>query len=152
MLVARFCYGDNMTVIKEGSQVALNFNLKFDDGVQVDSNDGLEPVEFVQGDGILLDVIEAALIGKKADDSFSVTVPPEQGYGYADPNQIIEIPVSDVPEEARMAGGVMTAIDESGEQHVVMVVEVLDKIAKVDFNHPYSGRTLCYDITIISVK
>jgi len=141
-----------MTVIKEGSQVALNFNLKFDDGVQVDSNDGLEPVEFVQGDGILLDVIEAALIGKKADDSFSVTVPPEQGYGYADPNQIIEIPVSDVPEEARMAGGVMTAIDESGEQHVVMVVEVLDKIAKVDFNHPYSGRTLCYDITIISVK
>ena len=141
-----------MTVIKEGSQVALNFNLKFDDGVQVDSNDGLEPVEFVQGDGILLDVIEAALIGKKADDSFSVTVPPEQGYGYADPNQIIEIPVSDVPEEARMAGGVMTAIDESGEQHVVMVVGVLDKIAKVDFNHPYSGRTLCYDITIISVK
>ena len=141
-----------MTVIKEGSQVALNFNLKFDDGVQVDSNDGLEPVEFVQGDGILLDVIEAALIGKKAGDSFSVTVPPEQGYGYADPNQILEIPVSDVPEEARMAGGVMTAIDESGEQHVVMVVEVLDKIAKVDFNHPYSGRTLCYDITIISVK
>ena len=141
-----------MTVIKEGSQVALNFNLKFDDGVQVDSNDGLEPVEFVQGDGILLDVIEAALIGKKAGDSFSVTVPPEQGYGYADPNQIIEIPISDVPEEARMAGGVMTAIDESGEQHVVMVVEVLDKVAKVDFNHPYSGRTLCYDITIIRVK
>ncbi len=141
-----------MTVIKEGSQVALNFNLKFDDGVQVDSNDGLEPVEFVQGDGILLDVIEAALIGKKAGDSFSVTVSPEQGYGYADPSQIIEIPISDVPEEARMAGGVMTAIDESGEQHVVMVVEVLDKIAKVDFNHPYSGRTLCYDITIISVK
>ncbi len=141
-----------MAVIKEGSQVALNFNLKFDDGVQVDSNDGLEPVEFVQGDGILLDVIEAALIGKKAGDSFSVTVSPEQGYGYADPSQIIEIPISDVPEEARMAGGVMTAIDESGEQHVVMVVEVLDKIAKVDFNHPYSGRTLCYDITIISVK
>ena len=141
-----------MTVIKEGSQVALNFNLKFDDGVQVDSNDGLEPVEFVQGDGILLDVIEAALIGKKAGDSFSVTVSPEQGYGYADPSQILEIPASDVPEEARMAGGVMTAIDESGEQHVVMVVEVLDKIAKVDFNHPYSGRTLCYDISIISVK
>ena len=152
MLVARFCYGDNMTVIKEGSQVALNFNLKFDDGVQVDSNDGLEPVEFVQGDGILLDVIERTLMGKKAGDSFSVTVPPEQGYGFADPNQILEIPLSDVPEDARKAGGVMTAIDESGEQHVVMVVEVLDKVAKVDFNHPYSGRTLCYDITVIGVQ
>ena len=34
-----------MTVIVEGSQVALNFNLTFDDGTQVDSNEGLEPVE-----------------------------------------------------------------------------------------------------------
>ncbi len=141
-----------MTVIKEGSHVALDFNLKFDDGVQVDSNDGLEPVEFVQGDGILLDVIEGVLMGKEAGDSFSVTVPPEQGYGYADPNKVIEIPLSDVPAEARMAGGVMTAIDEFGEQHVVMVVDVLDKVATVDFNHPYSGRTLCYDISVISVK
>ena len=51
-----------------------------------------------------------------------------------------------------MAVGVMTAIDESGEQHVVMVVDVLDKVATVYFNHPYSGRTLCYDISVISVK
>jgi len=147
-----FCNGNNMTVIIEGSQVALNFNLTFDDGTQVDSNDGLEPVEFVQGDGILLEVIEEALIGKKAGDNFSITVLPEQGYGYADPSQIMEIPIDDVPTEARVAGGVMTAIDDAGEQHIVMVVEVDGDLAKVDFNHPYSGRTLCYDITVVSVK
>lgn len=141
-----------MTAIIEGSRVALNFNLTFDDGVQVDSNEGLEPVEFVQGDGILLEVIELALMGKSAGDQLSVTVTPEEGYGYADPSQIIEIPSQDVPEEARFAGGVMTAIDDAGEQHVVMVVDVEGDTAKVDFNHPYSGRTLCYDITIISVK
>lgn len=138
--------------IVEGSEVALNFNLTFDDGTQVDSNEGLEPVEFVQGDGILLDVIEAALMGRCAGDTFSVTVSPEEGYGYADPNQIIEIPINDVPVEARVAGGVMTAIDDSGEQHVVMVVDVFDDVAKVDFNHPYSGRTLCYDISVTKVK
>lgn len=141
-----------MTAIVEGSRVALNFNLTFDDGVQVDSNDGLEPVEFIQGEGILLEVIEAALMGKSSGDHIDVTVSPEDGYGYADPSQIIEIPTKDVPEEARVAGGVMTAIDDTGEQHVVMVVDVEGDTAKVDFNHPYSGRTLCYDITIISVK
>ena len=111
-----------MSVIIKGSQVALNFNLAFDDGTQVDSNHGLEPVEFVQGDGILLEIIEGALLGKKAGDSFSITVLPEQGYGYADPNQILDIPIDDVPEEARKTGGVITAIDDSGEQHVVMAV------------------------------
>ena len=135
-----------------GSEVALNFNLTFDDGTQVDSNEGLEPVEFVQGDGILLEVIETALMGKCAGDNFSIVVSPEDGYGYADPNQIIEIPINDVPADARVAGGVMTAIDDSGEQHVVMVVAVFDDVAKVDFNHPYSGRTLCYDISVIKVK
>ncbi|PCJ32984.1 MAG: peptidylprolyl isomerase [Moraxellaceae bacterium] len=141
-----------MTAIVEGSRITLNFKLSFDDGTPVDSNEGLEPVEFVHGDGILLAVIEDELLGKEAGDHISVTVTPEQGYGYADPNEIIDIAIEDVPEDARFAGGVMTAIDEAGEQHVVMVAEVLGDVAKVDFNHPYSGRTLCYDITITSVK
>lgn len=143
---------EDMTQITDGSRVALNFNLTFDDGTQVDSNDGLEPVEFIHGDGILLEVIEEALLGKEAGDHLSVTVEPEQGYGYADPTQIVDVPIADVPEEARQAGGVMTAIDDVGEQRVVLVAEVNDDMARVDFNHPYSGRTLCYDITIVSVK
>jgi len=141
-----------MKTIQDGDTVALNFKLTFDDGTAVDSNDGMEPVEFVQGEGILLPAIEAALLGKVAGDNIQMSIPPEEGYGFADPSQIQQVDIADIPDEARHAGGVMTAIDDAGEQQVVMVVGVNDDKAEIDFNHPYAGRTLCYDVDVVSVK
>lgn len=141
-----------MKTIAEGSRVRLNFVLRFSDGVFVDSNEGLEPVEVVIGDGILLESVENALLGRVKSERIKVTIEPEDGYGYADPGLIMEIPLSDIPPESRQAGAAMTAYDEDGEQKVVLVTEINGDTAKVDFNHPYSGRTLCYDIDIVDVK
>lgn len=141
-----------MKVITEGSCVRLNFELRFSDGVFVDSNEGLEPVEVVIGDGILLEAVEKAVLGKSKAERVNVTIEPEQGYGFADPNLIQEVPISDVPEESRFEGAAMTAYDEAGEQMVVMVTQVSGDKATVDFNHPYAGRTLCYRLDIVNVK
>lgn len=141
-----------MKTISEGSRVRLNFELRFSDGVFVDSNEGLEPVEVVVGDGILLESVEQAVLGKSKAERIKVTIEPEQGYGFADPNLIQEVPLSDIPEESRFPNAAMTAYDESGEQKVVMVSKVEGDTATVDFNHPYAGRTLCYTIDIVDVK
>ncbi len=141
-----------MKTIAEGSRVRLNFVLRFADGVFVDSNEGLEPVEVVIGDGILLEAVENALIGKVKSERIKVSIEPDDGYGYADPGLIMDVPLSDIPEESRQAGAAMTAYDEDGEQKVVLITEINGDTAKVDFNHPYSGRTLCYDIDIVDVK
>ena len=141
-----------MRTITVGDRVRLNFELRFSDGVFVDSNEGLEPVEITIGDGILLDAVEDALIGKSKSESLQIEISPERAYGFADPNLIIEIPLSDIPEEVREPGAAMTACDEVGEQKVVMVVEINGDTAKVDFNHPYAGRTLCYQLEIVDVK
>lgn len=141
-----------MKTIAVGSRVRLNFELRFSDGVFVDSNEGLEPVEVVIGDGILLEAVEQALIGKSKAESLKVTIEPEQGYGFADPGLIVDIPLSEIPKESRKAGAAMTAYDDAGEQKVVMVTEINGDSAKVDFNHPYAGRTLCYRLDIVDVK
>ncbi len=141
-----------MKVITEGSRVRLNFELRFSDGVFVDSNEGLEPVEVVIGDGILLEAVEQALLGKSKSEGIKVTIEPEQAYGFADPNLIQEVPLTDVPAESRHEGAAMTAYDEAGEQMVVMVTGVAGDKAMIDFNHPYAGRTLCYQLDIVDVK
>ncbi|MCG8672802.1 MAG: FKBP-type peptidyl-prolyl cis-trans isomerase [Pseudomonadales bacterium] len=140
-----------MKTIAQGNRVRLNFELRFSDGVFVDSNEGLEPVEVVVGDGILLESVEKAILGKSKAERVIVTIEPEQGYGYADPNLVQQIPLSDIPEESRSAGAAMTAYDEDGEQKVVLVTEINDDVATVDFNHPYAGRTLCYTLDIVDV-
>lgn len=141
-----------MRTIAEGNRVRLNFELRFSDGVFVDSNEGLEPVEVVIGDGILLESVENALLGKTKSERVKITIEPDEGYGYADPGLILEVPLADIPKESRQPGAAMTAYDEDGEQRVVLITEVCGDHAKVDFNHPYAGRTLCYDIVIVDVK
>ncbi|MCG8316315.1 MAG: FKBP-type peptidyl-prolyl cis-trans isomerase [Pseudomonadales bacterium] len=140
-----------MKVIAEGSRVRLNFELRFSDGVFVDSNEGLEPVEVVIGDGILLESVESALLGHAKSESIRVEIEPDKGYGYADPNLIVEIPLTQIPKELQQPGAAMTAYDEDGEQKVVLIAEIAGEVAKVDFNHPYAGRTLCYRIDIVAV-
>lgn len=137
-----------MDVVTEGCLIRVDFELRFADGTFVDSNEGLYPVEAYVGDGILLEAVENALLGKKVGDKVKVIVPPEDGYGFADPNQIMDIPLSDLPEDARSVGSAITAHDDDGELKVVIVTEMSDGVAKVDFNHPYAGRTLHYDITV----
>ncbi|MCG8317462.1 MAG: FKBP-type peptidyl-prolyl cis-trans isomerase [Pseudomonadales bacterium] len=140
-----------MKTITEGSRVRLNFELRFSDGVFVDSNEGLEPVEVVIGDGILLESVESALLGHSKSERIKIEIEPEQGYGYADPNLMEEVPLSDIPEELRHPGAAMTAYDQDGEQKVVLISDVKGDVAKVDFNHPYAGRTLCYRLDIVDV-
>ena len=54
--------------VGEGTRVVLNFSLSLEDGSEVDSNFGNDPVEFVIGDGNLLPGFERHLFGMTAGD------------------------------------------------------------------------------------
>ncbi len=48
-------YPDAMNIeIQTNTRVTLNFSLSLEDGEEVDSNFGAEPVSFVMGDGSLI--------------------------------------------------------------------------------------------------
>lgn len=137
--------------ISADSTFLVNFKLRFNDGTDVDSNDGLEPVRVNLGDGILLPSLEERLLGLKAGDQITVTLPPEDAYGFADPNEIISVPVAELPPNVTAVGDSLVAEDDYGEQKVVLVTEINGKTAKLDFNHPYAGRTLVFDIEVIEI-
>lgn len=141
-----------MVKVEMGSRIRLNFELRFSDGVYVDSNHGLEPVDVIVGDGILLEAVESELIGKTVNDLIHLTIPPDDGYGFADPSLIEEIPLDSLPPESRKVGAALTAYDDEGQERIVMVTEIDDDVAMVDFNHPYAGRTLCYQLEILDIK
>lgn len=137
--------------ITENSSLLVNFKLRFDDGTDVDSNEGLEPIRLDLGSGILLPALEEKLIGLKAGDQIQVTLPPEDAYGFANPNEIVKVPVSDLPPDVKAVGDSLVAEDDYGEQKIVLVSEINKKTATLDFNHPYAGRTLVFDIDVLEI-
>ena len=64
--------------VSEGTRIFLNFSLSLEDGSEVDTNFGGEPVDFVFGDGSLLPGFEHLLLGMSAGQRNVFTVLPDR--------------------------------------------------------------------------
>jgi len=140
-----------MTKICDGSDIELYFQLRFEDGTVVDSNRDGDPASCKIGQGVLLAAIEDALLGMSPGDKKNLVLLPDEGYGPADPNAFILVPKEQLPEEAHEIGKSLKAEDESGERRNAIVTEINDKTIKLDMNHPYAGRTLIFDLEVVTV-
>jgi FKBP-type peptidyl-prolyl cis-trans isomerase SlyD len=146
-----FIHEGNM-IISEGKTVAITYTLTLNNGETVDSNVGEEPLTYTQGEEQLIFGLEQALIGKKAGDTFKVSVPPEDGYGTVSEEALLEVPLEHLPEDARQPGAMLTAVGPEGQELQGLVTGIGEKTATLDFNHPLAGEMLHFDVTILSVK
>jgi len=137
--------------VEAGRKVSIEYTLTLDDGKKADSNVGGEPLVFEQGAHQILPALEEALAGMKVSESRKVTLPPDKGYGAVMPQLIQEVDPKLIPEEARVAGAELAAEDEQGNRHFARVHEVREDKILVDMNHPLAGRTLHFDVKILSV-
>jgi FKBP-type peptidyl-prolyl cis-trans isomerase SlyD len=136
--------------IKEGSRVQLEYTLTDSAGAVLDSNKGGEPFSYTQGQKQIVPGLESALVGKRAGDVAKVTVNPEDGYGKVDPKAQIEVGRERVPPDIKV-GSELTGRDGNGTTRAVRVKEIKEKIVVLDLNHPLAGKTLVFDVRVLSV-
>jgi peptidylprolyl isomerase len=104
------------------------------DGEEVDSNMGKQPMEVKLGGGGVIPGFEAALMGMAAGDTKTVTIAAADGYGAVDPQRVQLIPKDSLPEGVEVGAQL-----QSSEGQLVVVKEITDEGAKIDFNHPLAG-------------
>lgn len=139
-------------IISEGKTVSIIYTLTLDDGETVDSNVDGEPLVYTHGEEHIIAGLEQALAGKMAGDKVQVSVQPEDGYGPASEDAIIEVPKQQIPPEAQVLGAQLTAVGPEGQEIQGVVVLLEDKTATLDFNHPLAGEVLHFDVTIVGVE
>ena len=138
--------------VKDGNTVRVHYTGTFSDGEVFDSSREREPLEFTIGDGSLIPGFEDALLGHKAGDRFTVTIPADDAYGEHLEELLMEVPVSEVPEDIKPEVGMMLQIATDEGDMEVQIVEVNDKAVVLDANHPLAGEDLTFDIEVIDVK
>ena len=138
--------------ITTGSVVASDYTLTDDDKDIIDSSTGSEPLAYIQGEGQIVPGLEKAMEGKKAGDSFKVSVSPEEGYGVHDPENISVVPADQIEGGDELEEGMQLHTEgEFGEQ-TVLITKVDGNEVTIDGNHPLAGMTLHFDITIREVR
>ena len=134
------------------SFVALAYELTLDSGEVVDSSTAENPLTFVFGVGQIIPGLERELEGLKEGDKKKVKVAPEDGYGRRDDGLIQKIPRASFPSEVPLEKGlVMTADTPHGSTNFT-IVSFTDDEVEVDFNHPLAGKSLNFDITVVTVR
>ncbi|MBT5072035.1 MAG: peptidylprolyl isomerase, partial [Porticoccaceae bacterium] len=78
--------------IKENSAVSFHYTLTDDEGQQLDSSAGKEPLAYLHGAGNIIPGLENALEGKSIGDSMTVAVSAAEGYGEVQTELIQEVP------------------------------------------------------------
>ena len=147
LLCVALASAETPDVIADGSTVAIELTLRADDGTVLQTTVGKEPLIYHPGRDELLPELEKALVGLKKNDSRTIALGAEQGFGPVDPNAFETVPRDVVPEESRVAGTALMASDGN----MVRVHEVRENEIVLDFNHPLAGQMLHFDIKVLSI-
>ena len=127
---------------------SIHYTLTDNDGNVLDSSDGREPLNYIQGIGNLIPGMEEGLEGKAKGDKVNLKVAPEKGYGVkSDKN------VQKVPRDAFGGQPVEVGMQfQTDRGDVVTVTHVgLDHIT-VDANHPLAGVELNFAVEVLDVR
>ena len=139
------------TVIQDNMDVGLEYTLTVD-GAVVDSADANAPFHYLHGKGQIIPGLERQLAGLKVGDQREVTVKPEDGYGVVNPEAIVEVSLSQLPKETPPAPGmVLRGQNADGRSFRAVVKEVKGDLVVLDLNHPLAGKTLVFNVKVLTI-
>lgn len=118
----------------------------------IDSSYDHKPLAVIHGTGYLIPGLEDALEGHETGDKFSVSVPPENGYGERFDDYVQTVPKEMFADiEDLDVGAQLRATTDDGEQTVI-VVDMTEDTITVDGNHPLAGMELTFEVEVLEVR
>lgn len=131
--------------------VQMHYTLKDDNGNTIDSSVGKEPLEYIQGLGMIVPGLEKAMVGKSVGDKFDVVVLPAEGYGEYNKGLVSEIPKTAFQGDDVQVGMTFYAQTPNGILPI-RILEVKEDKVTVDANHELAGKNLNFAIEVVSVR
>ena len=139
-------------VVKDDLVVAIDYTLKVD-GEVVDSSEGREPLEFLQGHGNIIAGLEREMLGMKIGESKDVLVSPLDGYGEIDEEAYMEIPSNQFSENIPVEIGIELEVqNEEGQPAYARIEEIENNLVLLNFNHPLAGKTLNFSVKLVTLR
>ncbi len=131
----------------------MHFTLSLADGTVADSTRDGEPLQFVMGDGTLIEGLELVLYGLKAGDRQCLSIEPRDAFGFPVEENIHAMPRNEFPADMQLEAGLIVGFTTpSGEEVPGAIQEIKGDEVVVDFNHPLAGHEVIFDVEILEVK
>jgi len=142
----------DITRVDKNLVVSMDYELTVDNAV-IDSSEEGDPIIFLQGVGNIVPGLEKAIQGMKVGESKEIEVKAAEAYGVFDPENFVEVPKNEFPEDIPLEVGTEIGVnDDDGEVLTAYIEEVdLEKIT-LNFNHPLAGKDLKLKVKITDIR
>lgn len=139
------------STIKKDKFVSLTYTITDASGEVLERID--LPIQYVHGrDSQVIEKIENALVGKQQGDELSVSLSAEEGFGEHQEELTFTDDVDNVPAQFHQIGAEVEFQNDQGETKIFRVAKIEDGKLTVDGNHPFAGKTITYNITVVEVR
>lgn len=139
--------------IQNNVVVALAYTLKLENGEVVDESDAEDPLEYLHGAGNIIPGLERELSGMRVGEVKRVQVAPSEGYGEYDPEDTEVLPRTEFPTDMPLTAGMVVTLADAEDNYTEAVIrEVSAESITLDYNHPLAGKTLFFDVEVLSLR
>lgn len=152
--------------IELGDRVELEYVGRFENGGVFATSDGdiarehgltddpessaVGPLVFTVGSGEVIEGLSEAVVGMEASEAQTVTVPPAKAYGDHDPERVREYNLETFEAMVGEPPRVGLHVEAQNGLHGDVTAVTNDSV-QVDFNHELAGKTLVFDLRVLSV-
>ena len=137
--------------IIHGIRVTMHFSLMLVDQTIIDSTFDKEPASFCVGDGNLLPGFEKVLIGLAIGEEEVFEIEPQEAFGQYNDQNIQRLERASFDDDNLEVGSVYSFENGGGELPGV-IINIDDKFASVDFNHPLAGKLILFKVKILNIE
>lgn len=143
-------------MITKNKFVSVSYELRTEpEGEVLEAAMADQPLEFICGQGQLLEFFEMNLLEKKEGDRFNFKIPAASGYGEINEDMIVDLPkdiFADVEESEMVIGNTLPMMDSVGRRLKGRIMSIGDEEVRIDFNHPLAGNDLYFSGEILGVR
>lgn len=152
---------DSSKKVENGNTISVDYVGKLEDGTVFDTSvkeaaieaeiynqmRNYEPLTFTVGAGQMIAGFDEGVVGMEVGETKTLKIPPEEAYGEYDPELSRELPVEAVNFTPEVGMQLATDTGLRG-----FITEVGEKSFIIDFNHELAGKTLIFEVTVVSVE
>ena len=118
-------------------------------GEILESNFNANPIAFLSGKNQILQKLEDEVLNLGEGESKIIKILPQDGVGEYDENAVQTLPKEQFAGIDLQIGMELFGEGEDGSVARVIVKEITDESVSVDFNHPYAGKELEFNVKIL---
>ena len=142
-----------MSKVEDGQSVSVHYVGTLEDGTEFDSSRSRgEVLSFQIGSGQLISGFNDAILGMQVGEKKSINLNPDEAYGPIDPSAVQTVPNEHFPTDFKpVQGATVVGQNELGQQMMARIEDFNDAAVTLDFNHPMAGKSLNFEIELMSI-